>query len=54
MSEIIASLEALETDDLEHMMLTVRAYTEADKPIQDIVDTALRPYVDEELKEWVE
>lgn len=54
MSEIVASLEALEAGELEHMVLTIRAYTEASKPIQDIVDTALRPYVDEELKKWVE
>lgn len=53
MSEIVATLENLKTEDLEHMMLTVLAYINAERPIRDIVDTALRPYVDDELKNWV-
>lgn len=52
MSEIIRSLENLGTDDLTSMMLMIGAYLNADQPIKDIVNTALRPYVDKELESW--
>lgn len=53
MSQIIKSLESLDSNELEEMMLMIGAYLNADKPIKDIVDTALRPYVDKELKAWI-
>jgi len=52
MSEIIRSLENLSTEELTGMMLMIGAYLKADQPIKDIVDTALRPYVDKELEAW--
>lgn len=52
MTEIIAGLEKLEATELERVMLFVLAYIDADKPIKTIVDTALQPYVDEELRAW--
>ena len=53
MSEIIRSLENLSTEELTGMMLMIGAYLNADQPIKDIVDTALRPYVDKELESWI-
>jgi len=52
MTEIIAGLERLDATELERVMLFVLAYIDADKPIKTIVDTALQPYVDEELRAW--
>ena len=52
MSEIIRSLENLSSKELEGMMLMIGAYLNADQPIKDIVDTALRPYVDKDLEAW--
>jgi len=53
MSEIIRSLENLSTEELTGMMLMIGAYLNAAQPIKDIVDTALRPYVDKELESWI-
>lgn len=54
MCEIINRLETLDAEDLERLMPMVLAYPKADKPIQNIVDTALQPYADEALKKWME
>lgn len=53
MSAIVTTLEDLDAEKLEHMLLTVLAYNDAEQPIRDIVDTALRPYVDEELGRYL-
>lgn len=52
MSEIIRKLENLNAEELPRMMLMIDAYLKADQPIKDIVNTALRPYVDKELESW--
>lgn len=53
MSEIVTATEDLDQEMLNRIMLVVLAYIKADKPIKDIVDTALRPYLDEELLKWI-
>lgn len=47
MEELIREVEQLSPKQVEDIMYLVKAYLKAKQPIQDIVDTALRPYVEE-------
>lgn len=46
--DIATAVENLNRDELENIRLVVRAYLRADAPIKEIVDTALKPYREEE------
>lgn len=48
LKELIQDVEQLEPKQVEKIMLLVQAYLKAEQPIRDIVDTALRPYTEEE------
>lgn len=48
MKELIQDAEQLEPKQVEKIMYLVKAYLKAEQPIRDIVDTALRPYTEEE------
>jgi hypothetical protein len=48
LADIVSAVDDMGPDDLENIRLMVRAYLKADEPIKDIVDTALRPYREEE------
>lgn len=48
LKELIQDVEQLETKQVENIMYLVKAYLKAEQPIRDIVDTALRPYTEEE------
>jgi transcriptional regulator with XRE-family HTH domain len=48
LADIVSAVDDMSPDDLENIRLLVRAYLKADEPIKDIVDTALRPYREEE------
>lgn len=48
LKELIQDVEQLETKQVENIMHLVKAYLKAEQPIRDIVDTALRPYTEEE------
>ena len=48
LTEIIRSVECLDARQAEQIMLVVHAYLKAEQPIRDIVDTALRPYMQED------
>lgn len=48
MKELIQDAEQLEPKQVEKIMYLVKAYLRAEQPIRDIVDTALRPYTEEE------
>lgn len=53
MSQILTATESLDQETLDRIMLVVLAYIKADKPIKDIVDTALRPYFDKDILDWL-
>ena len=53
LNAVLADVEDLAPSDMENIMLLIGAYLHADQPIRDIVDTALRPYVDKEVESWV-
>ena len=48
LTEIIRSVDCLDARQAEQIMLVVHAYLKAEQPIRDIVDTALRPYMQED------
>ena len=48
LTSIIETVEKLDRNQAEKIMHLLHAYLNADQPIRDIVDTALRPYVEEE------
>lgn len=48
LKELIQDVEQQETKQVENIMYLVKAYLKAEQPIRDIVDTALRPYTEEE------
>ena len=48
LTEIIRSVDCLAARQAEQIMLVVHAYLKAEQPIRDIVDTALRPYMQED------
>ena len=45
---LFRSVEELNYQELENIRLLVQAYLRADAPIREIVDTALKPYRQEE------
>ena len=48
LTAIIRSVDCLDARQAEQIMLVVHAYLKAEQPIRDIVDTALRPYMQED------
>ena len=46
--EILSTVDDLKYTDLENIRLLVQAYLRADAPIREIVDTALKPYRQED------
>jgi hypothetical protein len=48
LADLVSTVDDMNTDGLENIRLLVRAYLKAEEPIKDIVDTALRPYREEE------
>lgn len=48
LASVIGTMEKLDTQQSHKVMLLLHAYLQAEQPIRDIVDTALRPYTEEE------
>lgn len=49
MLELITAVDELDHHALENIRLLVQAYLRADAPIREIVDTALKPYRQEDM-----
>ena len=46
---LVNEVEELNYQELENIRLLVQAYLRADAPIREIVDTALKPYRQEDI-----
>lgn len=51
-SGTIEAMEQIDPDEAVKVMLLVQAYLKAEQPIQNIVNTALEPYVEKETLAW--
>lgn len=49
LASIIETVDNLDRNQAEKVMHLLHAYLNADQPIRDIVDTALRPYMEEDI-----